>query len=912
MARGPGRRERITDAFDALCQAVAGALGAAEGWRDATVRAHAEAMVEKWLRTEGSDPAETDPGLARVIANPRLAHVVGRVRADRVAAFGEWLQRGPDRLAGLVAAAAPDAAGREPEHWLGHVGKLDGTGAVPSLWTIGTGRIDAMEPGFPVAVPLLDESHLQVVSTHDSRVRAEALVESLVLRVMSSFRPGTVQLHVWDVGQFTGALPGLYPLTRTGLLTVHDPGLLPELLDDLSDRIRRVHTRVLVDGHPSLRALADATGGRSEPWIVAVLVGNRTALKDDDHRQLQRVARGGLACGIQLVLLDVPMTVNAPIETIRLDDRGVATTSMTGPFVSVEPARPLPQADVIRACHAIADEHERWRSRVGTFIDLLPVPDQWGRRRSVGGLHAPVGFADGRAVEMSLADASPHALIGGPSGSGKTNLLLTMISSMAARYDPDELEFYLLDFKEGVSFAQFAPGRRDRTWLPHARLIGVNINTDREFGLALLQFLADEMRRRAEAAKAHEVTKLEELRREDEHGRWPRIVAVIDEFQYLFAERDSVTRAATLLLEDVARRGRSQGIHLVLASQDVSGIEAFWGRPAIFEQFVLRIALPRARRVLAELNDATLDLPRWHAVLNHESGLKHGNEIVRIPDATGRGAVDEVQRQLYESYSEGREEPRLFDGSRSPRFADLAPLLPAGGVPHALVGQCIDVAGSAAAVGLPDAPGRNLGVLASVGRDAVNVLGAAAASFARQHPSGAADVVIAPLVAEAAGPAEWLATQVAAAGQHIQTVGLDGFRARVVALAQEVTERLNDAAPRRPVVLVLYAADAADTVLERDGTDALRKLMRFGPETGVHVLGWWRSVPRLKTLLTMGASADDVGAWVGLDVQGSELQSLVPGMLVTWSPRPGRGLFFDRAQHAMPEVVIVPSLSDAT
>ena len=125
------------------------------------------------------------------------------------------------------------------------------------------------------------------------------------------------------------------------------------------------------------------------------------------------------------------------------------------------------------------------------------------------------------------------------------------------RYEPKDLEFYLLDFKEGVSFAQFAPGRRGRTWLPHARLIGVNINTDREFGLALLQFLSDEMRRRAEAAKAHEVTKLEELRREDPDGRWPRIVAVIDEFQYLFAERDGVTRAATLLLEDVARRGRS-------------------------------------------------------------------------------------------------------------------------------------------------------------------------------------------------------------------------------------------------------------------------------------------------------------------------------------------------------------------
>ena len=915
MARKHGRRRRIAEAFDALCEAIAQALGAAESARDAAARAHAEAMVEMWLRKDGLEAAEADPELVRVFANPRLARVIERVRADRPAAFGRWLERGPGRLAALVADATPDAAGREPEHWLGQVGKLDGSGSIPSLWTVGTGRIEGGEPAFPVAVPLLDESHLQVFSTHESRTTAEALIEGLLMRVLSSFRPGMVYLHVWDVGQYTGALPGLYPLTRSGLLTVHDPGRLSHLLEDLSDRIRRVHTRVLVDGHRSLRALADATGGRSEPWIVAVLVGNRSPLGDDEHRELQRVARGGLACGVHLVMLDVPTTLNAPVETIHFTDSGIATSTMTGRFVTVEPEPRLPPAEVIRACRAVVEEHERWRSEIGMFVDLLPAPGRWGRKRSIKGLHAPIGFTDGMPVEMALADASPHALVGGPSGSGKTNLLLTMISSMASRYGPDELEFYLLDFKEGVSFAQFAPGRRDRTWLPHARLIGVNINTDREFGLALLQFLADEMRRRAEAAKAHEVTKLEELRVADPDGRWPRIVAVIDEFQYLFAERDAVTRQATLLLEDVARRGRSQGIHLVLASQDVSGIEAFWGRPAIFEQFVLRIALPRARRVLAELNDATLELPRWHAVLNHESGIKHGNEIVRIPDATGKGSVDEVQRQLYESYGEGRAEPRLFDGSRSPRFADLVAGLPGEGVAHALVGQCIDVAGSAAAVALPDAPGRNLGVLASVGRDAVNVLSTAAASFAWQHPYGALEVVIAPLVAEAAWPAEWLTTQASAAGQNVETVGMDEVRARVVALAQEVTDRLNGSASsntnaRRPVALVLYAADAADTALDREGTDAMRKLLRFGPETGVHVLGWWRSVPRLKALLTMGASADDLGAWVALDVQGSELQALVPGMLVQWSPRPGRGLFFDRAQHAMPEVVIVPSLEE--
>ncbi|WP_433275637.1 FtsK/SpoIIIE domain-containing protein [Pseudonocardia xinjiangensis] len=930
MARGPNRRERIAEAFDEFCGAVARALGAADGAMDAAAQAHAEAMVEMWLRRDGLEAALLDPMLSGLFDNPQLARPVERMRADRVAAVAPWLETGPARLAEILADAAPGSAGRDPAEWLGHIGEVDAAGPVPSLWTIGTGGIGTGSPVFPVAVPLLDESHLQITSTHGSRVTAEAMLENLLMRVMSYFRPGVVQLHVWDVGQFTGALPGLYPLTRTGLLTVHDPGRLPQLLEELSDRIRRVHTRVLVDGHPSLRALAEAAGVRGEPWIVAVLVGNRSALREDDHRQLQRVARGGLACGVQLVLLDVPMTVNAPMETVRLDDEGLASTSMAGPYVTVEPEPRLASGAVTAACHAIADEHENWQNRMGSFADLLPSPAKRGGFPSAAGLRAPIGFTDGRAVDMVLADASPHALIGGPSGSGKTNLMLTMISSMAARYSPDELEFYLLDFKEGVSFAQFAPGRRDQTWLPHARLVGVNINTDREFGLALLQFLADEMRRRAEAAKSHEVTKLEELRAADPGGRWPRIVAVIDEFQYLFAERDAVTRAATILLEDVSRRGRSQGIHLVLASQDVSGIEAFWGRAAIFEQFVLRIALPRARRVLADLNDASLDLPRWHAVLNHESGMRHGNEIVRIPDATGKGAqgatpvaasgVQAVQRELYERHAhDGRAEPRLFDGSRAPRFADLVgeltgrtPSARSAGdtAPRALVGQSIDVAGSAAAVPLPAVPGRNLGVLASVGRDAVQVLGAAAGSLAGQFRPGEVDVLIAPLVTEAVEHAVRLSELFRAAGHATTTVALDGVRARVDALAAEVTERLGGGGPHRPVLLVLYAADAADTKLEREGTESMRKLLRFGPETGVHVLGWWRSVQRLRALLMMSASVDDLGAWVALDVQGSELQALAPGMAISWSPRPGRGLFFDRAQHAAPEVVIVPSLEE--
>ena len=131
------------------------------------------------------------------------------------------------------------------------------------------------------------------------------------------------------------------------------------------------------------------------------------------------------------------------------------------------------------------------------------------------------------------------------------------------------------------------------------------------------------------------------------------------------------------------------------------------------------------------------------------------------------------------------------------------------------------------------------------------------------------------------------------------------IKADVEQLRTTVDERLKSG-ERSSVVLVLFGADAADTVLDRSGTEALRGLVHFGPETGLHVLGWWRSAPRLRSLLMMSAVIDDVGAWVALDVQGAELQQFLPGTLFSWSPRPGRALFFDRAQHSQPQVVVVP------
>ncbi|NUT48051.1 MAG: cell division protein FtsK [Saccharothrix sp.] len=913
MSRRDERRRRIEDSFEEFRRAVAAALGNASREHRLLADERARDIFEVMLRGDGIDHALADPLLAGALANPRFEQQVAQALIDRVEAFREWSERGPDQLTALVDAAGGTASS-PPDAWLGTPGTSDGADGVPELWRIGTGVVRAApEPRrFPVAVPLLDHSHLHVASTHESRPAAEALVEGLLLRVLSHFQPGLVHVHVWDVGQLTGALPGLYPLTRAGLLTVHDPARLHELLDELSDHIRRVHTGVLTEGHQSVRAVG---GRRTEPWRVAVLFGNRQPLREEHQQQLQRVARNGLAAGIQLLIVDIPVTVNSPIETVTIAADQTATCTMSGKHVTVTLDPPLPRGLVPRACAAIADQREERRNRLSTFADLLP--EEFWRESSAAGVLAPVGFLEGEPVHVGLGDTSPHALIGGPSGSGKTNLLYALLGSLAARYAPHELELYLLDFKEGVSFAQFAPGRKDPTWLPHARLVGVNVNTDREFGVALLAFLADEMRRRADAAKRHEVTKLEQLREEDPQGHWPRIVAVIDEFQYLFGERDQVTAQATQLLEDVARRGRSQGIHLVLCSQDVSGIEGFWGKSAIFEQFTVRVALPKARRVLAEpQNDAAVELPRWHAVVNHESGVRPGNEVARIPDATAKGTFDALQARLHRQRPADLAEPILFDGSKVPALQALPDFQALravdGGSPTVLLGQVIDVAGSAAKVRFARTPGRNIAVLGSLAEDAAGVLGGAALSLARQHEPGDAQFTLACLAEDAWPHAQRLAKQLREAGHGVDLLGLDGIRKLVEGTAGRITASMTGetGAPLQPHYLVVYAVDAAHTLLEAkdpttrvSGLDGLRTVLKHGPENRTHVLGWWRGAQRLKNSLPPGVY-DDIGAWIAFDIQGKELLSFGPEQVMTWSPRPRRGLFFDRFEHSRPQVVI--------
>ncbi|GAB7043527.1 MULTISPECIES: FtsK/SpoIIIE domain-containing protein [Catenuloplanes] len=813
-------------------------------------------------------------------------------------------------LGRLAAACAPGPAGAPWPAWRPAAGGRAG------LLRIGTIAVDEDVPTVLALIPLLDRAHLEITrepddgdGRHHRASTADGLIAGLLLRALGGTPAGDLRIWAYDPDRLGGSLAGFAPLAAAGVLTSVGPGGLTTMLDELVEHVRRINETVLAGRY---RTLADRPGRRPEPWRVAVLLGDGAELTAPQRAQLDRLVRTGVAAGVHLIARDVPLAEHPDVERVHLTGRAAHCDTAGVLPVRLDPPPPAEQTSAV--CRELAEALSAGPPPA-LLADLLPA--RLWQESAAAALTAPVGVGpDGEPIEVTLGDDPPHALIGGPSGSGKTNLIYAWLGALAARYSPAELALYLLDFKEGVSFARFAPSPRDPSWLPHVRLAGVNVNDDREFGLALLRHLSAELQSRARAAKRVEAGKLAELRAEDPDGAWPRIVAVIDEFQVLLGGRDAVTAEAATLLEDLARRGRSQGIHLVLASQDVSGIEALWGRPGLVAQFTLRIALPKARRILAETNLAADVIPRHHAVVNADSGAPSANRIARLPDAGDRRAWRSLQERLWRLRPPGATPPRLFDGDAVPSCPDF----PASdGAPRAALGEAIDVEARPAYVTMPRAPGRNLAILGTRGEDAAAILASAARSLAASAPGARFSVACPdPALASLIAP---LRAALPTATFHLGSAAPDLFAAVAADLLGTAPDR---PAPHYLLGLALDASPApgsAGPTGARRGVipppahapgvpartpDALRTILEQGPERQVHVLGWWRSVARLRDGLGgIAARFDAIGAWVALDAHGADLAPLSPAPGgPAWFPRPGRALCFDRSTDHSPRVII--------
>ncbi|MGL2883527.1 FtsK/SpoIIIE domain-containing protein [Helicobacter pylori] len=233
----------------------------------------------------------------------------------------------------------------------------------------------------------------------------------------------------------------------------------------------------------------------------------------------------------------------------------------------------------------------------------------------------PVGWdINHKEVCFEIGNAQNHTLICDHSGSGKSNFLHVLIQNLAFYYDPDEVQLFLLDYKEGVEFNAYTD-----PILEHARLVSVASSVP--YGITFLKWLCDEMTKRSELFKQFKVKDLSDYRK---HEKMPRLIVVIDEFQVLFSDKSkgSVERSLNTLL----KKGRSYGVHLVLATQTMCGGDI---NPSFKAQIANRIALPMDADDSAKIldDDAACELVRPEGIFNNNGGHQKYHTKMSIPKA---------------------------------------------------------------------------------------------------------------------------------------------------------------------------------------------------------------------------------------------------------------------------------------
>ncbi|SDK06136.1 DNA segregation ATPase FtsK/SpoIIIE, S-DNA-T family [Cryobacterium psychrotolerans] len=187
------------------------------------------------------------------------------------------------------------------------------------------------------------------------------------------------------------------------------------------------------------------------------------------------------------------------------------------------------------------------------------------------GLEAVIGVGEDGEVSLDLVAAGPHAVVGGTTGSGKSELLVTWVAAMAARYSPEQVTFLLVDFKGG---AAFGPLRA----LPHC--VGLITDLDAAEAERALRSLTAELRYREEAIRSAGARDIAEI---VPAAALPRLVIVVDEFATML---DAFPGLHARFV-DIAARGRSLGVHLILCTQRPAGVV----RDALLANCSLRVSL---------------------------------------------------------------------------------------------------------------------------------------------------------------------------------------------------------------------------------------------------------------------------------------------------------------------------------
>jgi energy-coupling factor transporter ATP-binding protein EcfA2 len=501
------------------------------------------------------------------------------------------------------------------------------------------------------------------------------------------------------------------------------------------------------------------------------------------------------------------------------------------------------------------------------FSFIEPPANQWWNADSRKGIRVPLGRAGAtkrQHLQLGVGTAQ-HVLVAGKTGSGKSTLLHALVTNLALHYGPDELELYLIDFKKGVEFKTYATHA-----LPHARVIAVE--SEREFGLSVLQRLDAELKRRGDLFRNAGVQDVAAYRDKNPSTVLPRILLVVDEFQEFFVEDDKLSQEAALLLDRLVRQGRAFGLHVLLGSQTLGG--AYSLARATIDQMAVRIALQcseaDANLILAKENNAARLLSRpGEAIYNDANGLVEGNDIFQVvwlPENRREQYLSDLQALAKERHWKMPGPTIVFEGNTPadlPGNALLRGLVEAGGAKQP-ARERLGWLGDALAIKEPTAArfrrqsGSNLLIIGQNGDMARSILAAAGLSvLLQQTPSerGTGKSIAILDGSPSDDPdAGWFGQLASRLCDDVELLSLRPGSTGLSALIEELEIRKGDpGGPFHPRFLMVYGLHRfrdlrkaeddlgfgrRDESRAASPAEQFAELIREGPAHGIHVLSW--------------------------------------------------------------------------
>ena len=813
--------------------------------------------------------------------------------AARAAAAEAHLQAAAaavERLADVQQSFAPFLAPWDAPFWAEYAPPPQ----VEPAWAglrVGEVRLEAKEGApalrLPLLVPFLRRGPLFLRGPDPEALRA--LLQALLLRLVVSLTPSPnfgwgLRLSLADplgVGANLAAFLRL-PDALRGPKVCSRPEEIAAQLQALEAHVESVLQSRLQNLYPDVEAYNAGAGELAVPYHVFALADFPAGCDERVAAALVRLARNGPRAGVYL-LLSVnegqkyprdfdPEALFALGTNVTLDKAGRLRPESfpEAAFLEKDASHPFypdalpPVEQVNRLLEVVGVAAQRQRTALPFGRVAIPPAERW-QGNSLDGLCVPIGTsATGEMHEFVIGQEGSvvhHGLIGGTTGSGKSNLLHVLITQLALRYPPEELEMYLVDFKEGVEF-------QDYLRLPHARAVG--LESEREFGRSVLRYLSREMEERGRLFKGAEAATLTAYRLQSGR-RLPRILLVMDEFQVLFSEEDTLARDCERILEDLVRRGRSFGIHVLLSSQSPSAPGQFSRR--IYSQMALRVAFRsqpnEAQAILGEGNTAADRLERaGEAIYNDEMGHKDKNVLVRVaflPPEERRRALEAIDRL---AAARPYEPPVTFEGRAPARLEANAEWLEQARTPKPTprprpaavrlwLGEPVEIKSPTAAV-VERYPRSNLLIIGGRDEQAYGLLLAAVLSLAAQYTPDEVRLAVADFARpETVGYGLWQSLNLP---HPLEVAGPRQAGALLTQLLALLEQRLGgESGPE--VFFIIPGLQrwrelrGADAYIQSEPAKGLSRLAEEGPEVGIHLLAWADTLATVDRVFKRGGLA---------------------------------------------------------